>query len=71
MQNVFIQVLKLHPIAKNRKSILKVAYVITFFVYFIIGWIGGNGIVDRHPIIIGAKTILGYFNASNWQTFMI
>jgi hypothetical protein len=45
MQNVFIQILKLHPVVKNRKSILKVTYVIAFFAYIIIGWVGGNGIL--------------------------
>ena len=71
MQNVYVEVIRLYPVVKDRMKIIVVTYILTALVYIIIGCIGGYGILDRKPIISGAKTIMGYFYANQWQPFIL
>jgi hypothetical protein len=68
---VFIDILRLHPVRENYMKIIIATYISGMVIYLIIALIGGYGIIDRHPVIIGASTIMGYFYASSWQPFIL
>lgn len=71
IQNIFVETLREHPNPKQRNSIICVVYAVGALIYFFIGALGGYGILNRQPIILGAKTIMGYFYADKWQPCLL